>query len=118
MKSFFVKYHPVPSIASGLFIFLLCLLPGAALPDAGWAAALQPDKWVHAMLYFGWMLVYVYSGGKSKAKAFVLMLLFGGAVELFQQYVLHYRSGEWLDWLADGVGLVVGLRMTAKRLSR
>jgi len=36
------------------------------------------------------------------------MLLFGAGIELFQEWILTYRSGEFLDWVADGVGLGVG----------
>jgi hypothetical protein len=36
-------------------------------------------------------------------------------VELFQENILTDRSGEWLDWLADGVGLGVGLLLLVGR---
>jgi hypothetical protein len=113
------KYHPVPAIVWGLFIFILCFMPGSAFPEVGWASALAPDKWVHAALFAIWMMVYA-TGGQKRAKMALLrpaigMFLFGGMVELFQENILTDRSGEWLDWLADGVGLGVGLLLLVGR---
>ena len=35
------------------------------------------------------------------------LLVFGGAIELVQA-ATGWRSGEWADWLADGIGLGLG----------
>lgn len=81
-----------------------------------WAAAIAPDKWVHAILYAVWFIVYALGKGfASKRHVFLVILfmfLFGGAIELFQESFLSDRSGEWLDWAADGVGLILGLWLT------
>jgi VanZ family protein len=45
---------------------------------------------------------------------FILMLCFGGAIELFQENILTDRSAEWLDWVADGVGLILGFSIFLK----
>lgn len=107
MKTLFSEYHPVPSLVSGLFIFILCLLPGKSFPDVSWAAAVAPDKWVHFGLYAGWLWVYHYSGGKKILPVAAFMMLFGGGIEIIQDKFLTDRSGEWLDWAADGAGLAL-----------
>ena len=36
-------------------------------------------------------------------------IFLGGLMELMQAYCTTYRSGEWLDFVADSVGAVLGL---------
>ena len=40
--------------------------------------------------------------------AVVGMIVLGGVVELLQAYCTTTRSGEWLDFLADSVGVLLG----------
>jgi RsiW-degrading membrane proteinase PrsW (M82 family) len=110
--------HQIPTLVSGFFIFILCLLPGSALPEVSWAAAFSLDKWVHAALYFLWFFMYRFSGGQKPIQTVCLMLLFGGFIELFQEFVLTYRSGEWLDWCADAFGLLLGMLLVKPRMTR
>lgn len=110
--------HQIPTLVSGFFIFILCLLPGSALPEVSWSAAFSLDKWVHLALYFLWFFVYRFWGGQKPLQAVCLMLLFGGFIELFQEFVLTYRSGEWLDWCADALGLILGILLVKPRTTR
>lgn len=105
-----IKELMVPVIVPGLFIFVLCLLPGSAFPDVGWSALWQPDKWVHFALYALWAVVWRRSALKTPLILILLVLaVWGGFIELFQEHVLSYRSGEWLDWLADLAGSLAGI---------
>ena len=47
------------------------------------------------------------------------MLAYGGLIEVMQSFT-DYRSAEWADWLADGLGLLLGwgLLRAAHRLLR
>ena len=101
--------HQIPTFVSGFFIFILCLLPGSSFPEISWSAAFSLDKWVHFFLYAAWFFVYRYFGGAQIWLAAWLMFVFGGCIELFQEYVLTYRSGEWLDWAADGLGILFAI---------
>lgn len=38
----------------------------------------------------------------------VLSSLYGGALELIQQYFFPPRSAEWMDWICDALGAVMG----------
>jgi len=40
------------------------------------------------------------------------LLVFGGLIELAQA-ATGWRHGEWADWLADAVGLALGLALAA-----
>jgi VanZ family protein len=36
------------------------------------------------------------------------MILLGGLIELLQAYCTTTRSGEWLDFFADSIGVLLG----------
>ena len=74
------------------------------------------DKLVHLMMYLTLAFVMVWDmkrvyidGDKTKLIAFVSCSLYGGLMELCQQYFTPFRTGDWLDWLADCVGVVIGI---------
>jgi VanZ family protein len=41
--------------------------------------------------------------------SFLFPLLFSGAIELMQEYFTVSRSGDWFDFLFDGIGSFSGL---------
>jgi VanZ family protein len=57
----------------------------------------------------GWLLWLI---------ALVVPMVYGGIIEIVQELWFAPRSGEWMDWLADCIGVVVGivLVMIIKRL--
>ena len=75
------------------------------------------DKWVHILMYGTlsvvlWVEVlrmknvtcsrYEYLG------IFFFPIIMGGLVELVQAYCTTNRTGDWLDFLANTVGAVIG----------
>jgi VanZ family protein len=48
----------------------------------------------------GWLLWLI---------AMVLPMVYGGIIEIAQERWFAPRSGEWMDWLADCIGLIVGV---------
>jgi VanZ family protein len=38
---------------------------------------------------------------------FLGLLFFGGLIEILQSFTT-YRFAEWIDWIADGVGVLAG----------
>ena len=40
--------------------------------------------------------------------AIVLPILYGGALELVQELWFYPRTGDWLDWAVDAIGVVLG----------
>lgn len=110
------------SIVVGIGILYVSLVrdPGISLPSIAGA-----DKWVHGLMYAilgiaicwdsirlkmsGWLLWLI---------AMVLPMVYGGIIEIAQERWFAPRSGEWMDWLADCIGVVVGvvLVMIIKRL--
>ena len=79
------------------------------------------DKWTHLVMYGGTTSVMWWEHLRNCRKearkpnlqalfwvAFVGMILLGGLVELGQAYCTTTRSGEWLDFWADSIGVLLG----------
>jgi hypothetical protein len=107
------KIHPVPTVLWGLFIFILCLLPSSFLPKSAWANWIGLDKWVHLWLYAFW--IWIWSIAKNPNYSFfVFAALIGLGIEFLQEYLIPSRSGEWQDWVADILGLSLGVLLRLK----
>jgi VanZ family protein len=100
------------SIVIGIGILYVSLVrdPGIHLPTFVGA-----DKWVHLLMYTLLGAVATYdsiriqlSGWRLWLVATLLPILFGGIIELVQEQWFAPRSGEWIDWLADGIGVIIG----------
>lgn len=76
------------------------------------------DKVFHFLMFFpypfiGWLL-YRYSRHLGKYKEFALSmtfitgLLFAVATELAQKYIFTDRAGEFMDFVADVIGIIIG----------
>ena len=85
------------------------------------------DKWTHLVMYGGtcsviWFEYLRHHRMLDVKKLFVwawlLPTIMGGVIELVQAYCTTTRSGEWLDWLADAVGvtLAIGVGLLMKKL--
>ena len=76
------------------------------------------DKLVHTAMYFvmaGLLWLEFYRGQKKTNApilhawigAFLCPLIYGGVVELLQQYCTEHRGGEWLDFAANSLGVIL-----------
>lgn len=128
-----MKKYPYTLFIS-LVIAVLSLMP---VPETPLNEINFIDKWTHLLMYFGqtsaFWLDYCRQRGLrlfcSKAPFFVprslqveLMnrkhllwgglafpIFWGGLMELLQAYCTnHMRSGDWVDWVADALGSVIG----------
>ena len=96
---------PLWRLAFGLclvLVLVLALVPTPPEPlSTGW------DKTNH-LLAFGTLAVLGCRAFPRRAVAVLCALLaYGGLIELLQS-LTPYRSAEWADWLADGLGLLLG----------
>lgn len=78
------------------------------------------DKWVHLLVYamLGSVALwdsmrYGLKGWRIVVVALVLPVLYGGAIEIVQELWFYPRTGDWVDWLADSVGVSLGCGITA-----
>lgn len=73
------------------------------------------DKFVHFMLYamlsttfcFDVVRSYGWNFLKNAGVAFLLPAVYGGLMELLQEYFFPPRTGDWFDFLADSIGALV-----------
>lgn len=82
------------------------------------------DKLVHAFMYLvlSGMLVVDYRRSKlprsNKLSYFIICIILpaflGGMVEIVQPVFFAPRTASWLDWLADLLGIGIGLFMAGK----
>lgn len=101
----YLKRYPF-SCALLVAIWVLCLIP---IPD------IEPlhgfnllDKWTHFVMYGVFSYAVCYEHKRISWHTIVLPILMGGMIELAQAYLTTCRSGEWLDLLANSIGVVLG----------
>lgn len=105
------------SLGAALFwaavISYLCLIRISELPEI---KILYVDKILHAFFYFIFSILWFYalrfnSRKQNRTqlliKVFLLSLLFGIAIELFQTFLTTYRSGDIIDVLANTSGTLL-----------
>jgi len=118
-----IKKYPLSVFCIAL-IWVLSLVP--FFPETPLDGIDFVDKWTHLVMYGGTALViwweYVRHTPSFKWEktlfhfslfTFIFLTAMGGLLELIQAHCTTTRSGEWLDFWADGAGAllanVVGL---------
>ena len=100
------------SLAIVCTIAYVCLLrePHVTLPPVT-----DMDKWAHGVMYLVLALVMLWDNKKVRIPAsyswvivVLLAAIFGGFIEILQEYFFYPRTGDWMDWLADCTGTWVG----------
>lgn len=107
-----VNYIPTVLVAS-LIMYLSLLREPHFYIDIPKIAHI--DKLVHGLMYMGLSFIFALDL-KRDNRSFITIVVcsvllssvYGGIIELMQEYYFPPRTGEWLDWAADIVGAVVG----------
>ncbi len=104
-------------------ILYLTLVP-KPLPDVHVRLFPHADKVVHGIMFGGLMFVitldWIRSHGQSGWNcrriviAAVSVIVFGGAIELLQDYMNMGRGGDWLDFLADAAGTLLAAAVSPR----
>lgn len=113
-------------IAAIWYLSLLFKAPETPLDDV-----LLIDKWVHIVMYGGTFTVlwieYIRlhqqpDYPKLLIWAFIAPIVMSGIIELLQEYCTETRNGDWLDLLANAIGVtlaaVIGLVLLRLRARR
>ncbi len=115
-----------------LLIVAISVLSLAPMPEIEMAKDVPlADKWTHMVMYGTLSLSYwvehlqkhtaplplrLFLGG------FLLPILMGGAMEWMQANLTTYRSGDWLDFVANSIGVciacVLGLILLATKSNK
>lgn len=114
MVRYYLRGYPV-TLFLVVCIILLSLLP---LPDVQMQMHVPlADKWTHMLMYGVLTLTFwlEYARGHRQRSVLHLLVLgmaapvaMGGLLELAQAYLTTCRSGEWLDFVANSIGVGVG----------
>jgi VanZ family protein len=108
-----------PGLLCGIVILILTGIPGSCLPRVKPVVGL--DKVVHLLMYavFAFLCLWGYrkqfiTNGKAYHKkalflALVISIAYGGLTELMQEYFVPLRTGDWIDFLADIIGTLLGV---------
>lgn len=116
------KYSFTLALSWTAIIFILCCTPGRFIPTTSWLELLSFDKFVHASIFFTlvcFWLIYLFQTNKLSNATIILTLLFcigyGGSLEIMQATVFSQRSGDWLDFIANSFGCLMGLWFFIKK---
>ncbi|MBR5854757.1 MAG: VanZ family protein [Paludibacteraceae bacterium] len=101
------------SLAVAFAIAYACLLrePSYRLPQIE-----HGDKWAHWLAFMVLTLVVLWDSKKANLQSWEMWLLaivfpafYGGFIELLQERYFYPRTGDWADWLADCIGILIGI---------
>lgn len=109
-----LRFYPLTLFCIALiwFLSLFFMPPETPLNDVAFI-----DKWTHLVMYGGTSAVLWWEYVRHHERlcawklwlfAVVGMIMMGGVIELVQAYCTTNRSGEWLDFLADSLGVGLG----------
>lgn len=108
-----VKKYPF-TCATTLVVCILSLAPIGAPEIAGDVPFF--DKWAHCVMYGSLTCVVWFdmrlrpvTMPRAIVCGFLYPILLGGLMEVCQTYLTTYRSGEWLDFAANSLGVAAGL---------
>ncbi len=81
----------------------VALMPADQMPSAVhfW------DKAQHALAYLGLGLAGLWAFARKPYWVLGGLIVHGALVEVLQATFTTTRQGEWMDWLADGVGVLL-----------
>ncbi len=110
----YLKEQPL-SILAIAAVWVVCMIP---IPETPLDNVAMIDKWTHFVMYCTIVVCIMAEYGHRKRTVnwrrltvggIVLPVTMGGLVELAQAYLTNgVRSGDWLDFLANSVGVLIG----------
>mgnify|MGYP003409265403 CR=1 FL=1 len=84
------------------------------------------DKWIHGVMYLILTLTLLWDSQQRPNLwwiAGVFSAIFGGFIEVLQELFFYPRTGDWMDWLADCIGVIIaiavwliGIKLYEKRM--
>ena len=111
----FLKRHWM-SIPLCLIILYLCFINAQSLPKVEIS---NFDKFVHLLMFLTVSIVIFFENTfyfKEKTSlwkifnfSFLFPAVYSGLIEIGQEYLSPTRSGDWMDFLFDGIGAFAGL---------
>lgn len=110
----FIKQYTLSFICM-VVIWILCLVP---IPETPLSQINMVDKWTHIVMFGGWCIVLWLEYGlhhqvinmkRAIPYAIIFPILMGGLIEIVQQTCTGgNRSGDFIDFIADAIGVLLG----------
>lgn len=105
MKQLLNKAMPFVFCFGLVLATVLLLMPSYALPKAFDFY----DKAQHVLMFAALTMAGVLAYPQRVKTTVWGLVFYGGLMEVLQSLLTTTRHGNWFDWLADGVGIAVGL---------
>ncbi|KGI61257.1 MULTISPECIES: VanZ family protein [unclassified Prevotella] len=109
-----IKYYPLTTLLV-VVIWVICLIP---IPETPLSHVSLIDKWTHVVMYLMLCSIVWFEylrrhqpivWRQALITACAAPLVMGGLIEIAQATCTGgRRSGDWLDFVADGLGVIVG----------
>lgn len=102
------------AIVWAVIIAILHAIPGSDFPEFSFSDIFQLDKLIHAVIFMiGVYLFAVALKEQQKIQFFgyvvISFIVYGLLLEVLQSLVFVARSTDLLDWLADIIGVFLGV---------
>lgn len=113
----FIKYH-YRTVIILIIIFYLSTVSGEKVGRVSWINIPHIDKIAHLLMYLTLSITFIYEIVKKKnelhvQKTLIILVVFaivyGGAMELIQEYLIKTRSGDWIDFGFNVIGASLGI---------
>ncbi|MFN5182057.1 MAG: VanZ family protein [Bacteroidota bacterium] len=111
----FLKIN-IPALVWTLVIFILCSMPGKAIPEFSWMELLSLDKLIHGFIFFVLQLLYMHGFKTQEKNSFIRRfyleipligcIIYGAVLELMQFHIFSSRSGDYGDFIANSTGVI------------
>ena len=114
MLTNYIRRYPI-SVLIATVITVISLIPVPEIKEVEDVPLM--DKWVHMLMYGTLTLCIWFEYRRSHSKwnwmrlillGVVAPIVMSGVIELMQAYLTTCRSGEWLDFLANSIGVALG----------
>jgi len=102
-------------VVFGLLTAVVCLMPGNNLPDLRGVSDKVEHFAAFALLSFWFSSILV---RRDLLWMALLLLVFGGLIEIAQELMRWGRRGELTDVAADGCGILLGMLLALTPLGR
>jgi len=113
--------HTKWALLWALLILILCGIPGRDIPHISFLELLSFDKFVHASIFFVFMLLTVRGfmlqttfkqlNQSPKTIAFFICVAYGGLMEIMQGTLFIERSADIFDFIANSFGCTMAVVM-------
>lgn len=102
-----------------LIIAVLHAIPGSDIPKINFVDFFQLDKLIHAFIFTIGIYLFAVALAEQQKKHFlsyltISFIAYGLVLEVLQGLIFVQRTTDLLDWLADSVGVFIGVLIFKK----